>query len=284
MKKYLAALSVVLMIATPVMAQASPDSDLKSFRAYYANKFPEVPMNDYVNGVYAVDQDSRDQWEQAEEFPDYEAYVDKGDELFHKKFANGKSFVDCFPDYEKGVKQNYPYFDEASSKVVTLEGDINACLKANGEKAYRSKKGKIAYVGAYLAYMSRGNLINVKTPSTPKALAAYNRGKKHFYAKRGQLNLSCADCHYTSASSRIRADILSPALGHPSGFPVYRNKWASSSPEGDGMGTLHRRFAGCNNQVRAKPFKAQSDEYKALEYFLTYMSNGLEINGPSLRK
>ena len=50
------------------------------------------------------------------------------------------------------------------------------------------------------------------------------------------------------------------------------------------MGTLHRRYGGCNKQVRAKPFKAQSDEYKALEYFHTYMSNGLELNGPSQRK
>ena len=277
MKKYLAALSVVLMIATPVVTQASPEDDLKTFRSYFTDKFPEVPMNDYVNGVYALDQDSRDQWEQSEEFPEYETHVEQGDELFHKKFANGKSFVNCFPDYEKGIKQSYPHFNEASGKVVTLEGDINKCLKDNGEKTFKWKKGKIAYIGAYIAYMSRGNLINVNTPSTAKALAAYNRGKKHFYAKRGQLNMSCADCHYNNPGGMIRADILSPALGHPSGFPVYRNKWAD-------VGTLHRRFGGCNNQVRAKPFKAQSDEYKALEYFLTYMSNGLEINGPSLRK
>ncbi|MBT8121372.1 MAG: sulfur oxidation c-type cytochrome SoxA, partial [Gammaproteobacteria bacterium] len=84
--------------------------------------------------------------------------------------------------------------------------------------------------------------------------------------------------------SKIRADILSPALGHPTGFPVYRNKWAGASAKGDGMGTLHRRYGGCNKQVRAKPYKAQGPEYTALEYFHTYMSNGLEINGPGARK
>ena len=96
--------------------------------------------------------------------------------------------------------------------------------------------------------------------------------------------MSCADCHFHYAGSKIRADILSPALGHPTGFPVYRNKWAGASAKGDGMGTLHRRYGGCNKQVRAKPFKPQSDEYKALEYFHTYMSNGMEVNGPSQRK
>ena len=283
MKKYLAALSVLLMIATPLAANASPEDDLKSFRAYFTDKFPEVPVDDFINGVYSVDPASREQWEEFEEFPAYEIYISKGENLFHKKFANGKTFANCFPDYENGVRQNYPNFDKASGKIVTMEGDINKCLSDNGEKPFKLKKGKIAYVGAYIAYMSRENSIDVKIPNDPAAIAAYNRGKKHFYAKRGQLNMSCADCHYNNAGNKIRADILSPALGHPTGFPVYRNKWAGSSA-GDGMGTLHRRYGGCNKQVRAKPFKAQSDEYKALEYFHTYMSNGLEVNGPSLRK
>ena len=283
MKKYLAALSALLMIATPVVSQASPEDDLKSFRSYFTDKFPEVPVADFVNGVYSVDAASREQWEQFEEFPAYEIYISKGETLFHKKFANGNNFATCFPDYEKGIRQNYPHFDKASGKIITMEGDINKCLNDNGEKPFKWKKGKIAYVGAYIAYMSRDNLINVKVPNDPAALTIYNRGKKHFYAKRGQLNMSCADCHYNYAGNKIRADILSPALGHPTGFPVYRNKWAGGS-KGDGMGTLHRRYGGCNKQVRAKPFKAQSDEYKALEYFHTYMSNGLEVNGPSLRK
>lgn len=283
MKKYLAALTVLMMIATPLVAQASPESDLKKFRSYFKEKFPKVPMADFVNGVYSVDKASRAQWEQFEEFPAYEIYIAKGDALFHKKFANGKNFASCFPDYKKGVRQNYPYFDKASGSIVTMEGDINKCLTDNGEKPFKWKKGNMAYVGAYIAYMSRDKKLNVATPKSDAALAIYNRGKKHFYAKRGQLNMSCADCHYHYAGSKIRADILSPALGHPSGFPVYRNKWASKS-KGDGMGTLHRRYGGCNKQVRAKPFKAQSDEYKALEYFHTYMSNGLAINAPSLRK
>ena len=283
MKKYLAVLSALLMLITPIASQASPEDDLKSFKSYFTDKFPEVPVADFVNGVYSVDKASREQWEEFEEFPAYEIYISKGEDLFHKNFANGKNFASCFPNYKKGIRQNYPKFDKASGKIITMEGDINKCLTDNGEKKFKWKKGKIAYVGAYIAYMSRGNLLDIDVPNDPAALAIYNRGKKHFYAKRGQLNMSCADCHYNNAGNKIRADILSPALGHPSGFPVYRNKWAGSS-KGDGMGTLHRRYGGCNKQVRAKPFKAQSDEYKALEFFHTYMSNGLEVNGPSLRK
>ena len=284
MNKIANVLTAAFLVVTPFAAQATPDQDLKEFREHFFKKFPDTPKNDFINGVYSVDPASREQWEAFEEFPSYEIFVDKGEELFNKKFANGKGFADCFPNYKKGIRQNYPYFDTKSGEVVTLEGAINKCLTDNGEKPYKLKTGDITYVSAYLSYLSRGNKLNIKVPNDSKAMAAYNRGKKHFYAKRGQLNMSCADCHYHYAGSKIRADILSPALGHPTGFPVYRNKWAGASAKGDGMGTLHRRYGGCNKQVRAKPFKAQSDEYKALEYFHTYMSNGLEVNGPSQRK
>ena len=277
MKKIATALSALLIAATPLVAQSTPDDDLTAFRSYFTKKFPDVPVNDFVNGVYSIDAASREQWEAFEEFPSYEISIDDGEEKFNTKFANGKGYADCFPNYKKGIKQNYPYFDTDSGEIVTMEGAINKCRTDNGEKALKAKKGAITEVGAYITYLSRGNKTNVKVPNDSGAITAYNRGKKHFYAKRGQLNMACADCHYYYSGSKIRADILSPALGHTTGFPVYRNKWA-------GMGTLHRRYGGCNKQVRAKPFKAQSDEYKALEYFHTYMSNGMEINGPSQRK
>jgi len=203
--------------------------------------------------------------------------ISKGEELFNKPFANGKTYASCFKNGGIAIRQNYPYFDTSKGEVITLELAINQCRQANGEKKLKWKKGAIADISAYMAYTSRGQTINIVIPDDPRAVAAYERGKKHFYAKRGQLNMACADCHKFYSGKRIRADLLSPALGHVTHFPVYRSKWG-------GLGTLHRRYAGCNKQVRAKPFKAQSAEYRALEYFHTYMSNGLDVNGPGARK
>jgi len=285
MKKFAVIVSAICMLAAPLLGiAANPDQDLKDFRKYYTERFPATPLQDFTNGVYSVDKASREQWEAFEEFPPYEIYVDKGEELFNKSFKNGKSFASCFPTASKGMKQNYPYFDKSRGEVITVELAINECLKSNGEKPYKYKTGKIAHLAAYIAYKSRGKKGNVQIVNTPESMQWYERGKKHFYAKRGQLNMSCADCHYYNAGNQIRADILSPALGHTSHFPVYRNKWSLASSSGDGMGTLHRRYGGCNKQVRAKPFKAQSEEYRALEYFHTYMSNGLVLNGPGVRK
>ena len=285
MKKIAVITTALTLLCAPIMGfAANPAQDLKDFRNYFTEKFPDTPLHDFVNGVYSVDSASRGQWESFEEFPQYDIYVDKGEALFNKPFKNGKTYSSCFPKANKGIKQNYPYFDSKRNEVITLELAINECRKNNGEKPLKWKTGSMAHLTAYFAYKSRGKKSNVKIVDSAESMKWYERGKKHFYAKRGQLNMSCADCHYSNAGNRIRADILSPALGHTTHFPVYRNSWSLKNKSGDGMGTLHRRYGGCNKQVRAKPFKAQSEEYRALEYFHTYMSSCLTMNGPGIRK
>ena len=209
-----------------------------------------------------------------EEFPPYELSIDSGQAAYEKPFANGKSYADCFGD--GAVRGQYPYWDAERKEVITLELAINECRAENDEEPLKYNKGKMADISAYMSYASRGQSIDVKIPDDD-AMAAYERGKEFYYRKRGQLNFSCFDCHGSGAGSYVRADKLSPAYGHTSHFPVYRSKWG-------GMGTLHRRFGGCNKQVRAKAFKPQSQEYRELEFFLTYMSNGLDYNGPGARK
>ncbi|MEM7016042.1 MAG: sulfur oxidation c-type cytochrome SoxA [Pseudomonadota bacterium] len=259
------------------VVMAGPEDDLKAFQEFYQQKFPEVPFEDYINGVYTINEDARAQWEMIEEFPPYTIAVEEGEELFNTPFANGKTYADCFPNGGIGIRQNYPYFDLESEQVKTLEMEINECREKNGEPPLPWQKGPLASISAYMAYTSRGKTIDIKVPDDPNALAAYERGKQSFYAKRGQLHFSCADCHILSPGLLLRSETLSPALGHTSHFPVYRSGWGE-------LGTLHRRYIVCYRQVRAKPFAAQSEEYRNLEYFQTYMSNGLTINGPGSRK
>jgi sulfur-oxidizing protein SoxA len=277
MKNILAALSLATLLAVSYVASATPQQDLEEFQSFYKERFPNTPFGDFVNGVYSIDAASREQWEEIEEFAPYELNISKGQVLFNSPFANGKTYASCFENGGIGIRQNYPYFDTDRGEVITLELAINECRQANGEKPLKWKKGHIADISAYMASTSTGNVFDIKIPDDPRALAAYERGKKHFYQKRGQLNMACADCHKFYSGNMIRADLLSPALGHLTHFPVYRSKWG-------GLGTTHRRYGGCNKQVRAKPFPAQSEEYRALEYFHTYMSNGLAVNGPGARK
>lgn len=277
MKRLLVIAATAVLTAVPLISSASPEDDLKAFRGYFMERFPNVPLEEFANGVYAIDPASREQWEAIEEFPPYEIAIEEGEEIFNTPFKNGKTFASCFRNGGIGIKSDYPYFDTKSGKVKTIELEINECLEKNGEKPMKYKKGKIASVSAYMAYTTRGQVTDIKIPHDQRALDAYEKGKVFYYARRGQLNMACAHCHVDNAGNKIRADILSPALGHLSHFPVYRSKWG-------GLGTTHRRFGGCNKQVRAKPFKAQSDQYRNLEYFLTYMGNGIPWNGPGARK
>ncbi len=277
-------MGVVAMSCTTAAVQASPSDDLKAYQAYFVERFPDTEFSDFKNGVYSINENFRQQWESIEEFPPYEQYVEKGEEEWNKPFSNGKGYASCFGEDVAVIRSHYPHWSAERGAVVTLEGELNRCREENGEKALKWKTGTLAHLSAYISYQGRGKEVNVEIPDDPRALEAYEEGKRFYYAKRGQLNLACADCHVYNSGQNLRRELLSPGLGQMTGWPVFRAKWSGKSASGDGLGTLHRRFGGCNKQVRAKPFKAQSQQYRNLEYFLTYMSNGLEFNGPSYRK
>ena len=280
MKKLFAAMLSVGMTLTAVTAIASPADDLDALKTYFQKRFPDKDLNDFVNGAYALNADKRINWEGIEEFPPYEDLRDLGGEIWAKPFANGKTFAACFGDDPSAVRVRYPRWDDKTKAVVTLEGAINKCLKDNGEKPFKWKKGKLAYVSTYLASQANGQKLAVQVPA--EAMDAYNDGKQFFYAKRGQLNLSCADCHVYNAGNFARGNVLSPLYGQVTHFPVWRGKWAKK--KGDGFGTLHRRYGGCMKQVRARPLKAQGKTFRNLELFHQAMSNGLEINAPGYRE
>ncbi len=271
-----AAMGLSLGIAGTVNASGVQE-DIDRFQRHFTTTFPKVPKEEFVNGVYAIDPVGRENWEAIEEFPPYEPFIEEGESMWNTPFANGKGYQDCFKD-GPAQRKNYPHWDKARKMVITLPLAVNECREANGEKPLKYKKGTIANLLAYMAYESRGQVTNVVVPADDAdAIAAYEAGKQFWFARRGQLNFACAHCHAQLPGKSIRAEVLSPALGHTTAWPVYRSKWGE-------LGTLHRRFSGCNSQVRAKPFKAQGEEYRNLEYFLTAMSNGLEFNGPGARK
>ena len=134
----------------------------------------------------------------------------------------------------------------------------------------------MAALTAYMAFTSRGKPMDIKIPNDPRALAAYKKGKEYFYTRRGQFNMSCASCHVQSPGNHIRTEMLAPALGIMNALPIYRSEWGS-------MGSTSRRLTTCNSQIRGVPLKPEAEEYRDVEYFLSYMANGLPISGPGAR-
>ncbi len=265
-----------LTLAAPAADTPDPAADAKAFRNYFVTKFPKVKLEDFVNGPYSMNEDMRRQWEEKEQFPPYEFSLDAGKEMFSRPFKNGKSYADCFPNQGIGIRQNYPYFDTNEGKVITLELALNKCRETNGEAALSYVRDDMAALTAYMAFTSRDKPFDIKIPDDPRALEAYQNGKRYFYTRRGQLNFSCATCHVQNPGERMRAEILAPALGILNAMPIYRSEWG-------GMGTISRRFTTCNSQIRGVPLEPQAEEYRDLEYYLSYVSNGLPISGPGSR-
>jgi L-cysteine S-thiosulfotransferase len=274
----LAAMAMFAFAAPPVLAAdtANPQAEFEAFRHYFTQRFPNVKLDDFVNGPYSMDEGLRKQWEEIDAFPPYQFAVDKGKQMFETPFANGKTYGDCFPDKGIGIRQNYPYFDTKSGEVITLDVALNQCREANGEKPLNYNQDDMAALTAYMAFTSRGKPFDIKIPDDPRALAAYRKGEEYFYTRRGQLNFSCASCHVQSAGEHIRTEVLAPALGIIAAMPIYRSAWG-------GMGTTSRRLRTCNSQVGAVPLKAEDELYRDVEYFLSYMSNGLPVSGPGAR-
>ena len=78
---YLAVAAFAALCATkPAGASDKPDpaADANAFRNYFVKKFPNVKLEDFVNGPYALDQDMRRQWEEKEQFPPYEFSLETG--------------------------------------------------------------------------------------------------------------------------------------------------------------------------------------------------------------
>jgi sulfur-oxidizing protein SoxA len=274
----MAPLTVIATLLFAFSANAAPEQDRQQFLERYQRLFPALQLADYGDGVYALDADARASWQAIEEFPPYEIAVENGMKAFNRAFKNGKHYRDCFPNNGIGIAQTYPRWDKAKGQVVTLSLAVNDCRIANGEAALPEQKGALVDLLAYMAYTSRGKPIAIDVPKDdPRALAAYEQGKQYYFQRRGRLDFSCATCHFQNAGKHIRTELLSPAVGHTSHWPVYRLKWGE-------MGTLHRRFIGCLEQIRAPVDAPQSEAFRNLEYFLSYLGNGIPGNGPSVRK
>lgn len=266
-------LGVTATATTSIAATTDPEQSRLQMIDFLQAKYPNIKHEEFINGAYIFSPDKFMQWEAAEEFPPYLDFIDAGEALYDKDKA---TYDKCFGSDVTKVRVVFPRFNDKTNQVETLEEQINKCRTDAGLKAFKWKKGNIANLSAYFADQARGQKIDVKIDSEG-AKKAFLSGQAFYVQPLGQLGLSCAKCHTYNAGKRARGNTLSASLGHTTHFPVYRAKWKN-------LGTMHRRYGGCNKNMRAVPAKAQSEIYKNLEFFQAYMDNGLEINGPGYRE
>ncbi|MCB1512151.1 MAG: sulfur oxidation c-type cytochrome SoxA [Hyphomicrobiaceae bacterium] len=203
--------------------------------------------------------------------------VELGRELWSKADGKaGKSCQSCHNDAKasmKGVRAQMPKWNAAKKRPLTLEQTVNLCrTERMGAKKWKWESNEMLGMTAFVGLQSRGMPVNVKTDGDMQPWWA--KGKKLYYTRTGQLDLSCASCHEANSGRMIRADHLSQ--GHINGFPLYRFKWQK-------MGSIHRRLKGCVKDTRATPYNVGSDEMVALELYVASRGQGLSVETPAVR-
>jgi len=278
MKKYSCVVCVGLLLAFPNFGSSAvdPAQDLEKYQSFFKQRFPDMTLSDLANGMYNFSEDKRSQYEDIMQIPPYEAALEEGKALYETPFANGKRYADCFPNKGIGIANTYPKFDAKSGAVMTLEAAINECRETNGEKALAYLRGNLIKIAAYMTDTARGKPIAIEVPNDPRALAAYEEGKRIYFSRRGPREFACYHCHWQTSGLRIRGNELSPAVGQAANFPVYRSDWGE-------LGSLQLRYKGCMNNVGSIPLQEQSKEMNNLQYFHTYLSNGVPMSAPNSR-
>ena len=272
----------LLTVSFPAGADSIPPvaevrNDIRQFQDFFLSRFPGVPLESYRDGVAALPQYSR-QRENRDLLlaaPPHLDEVEAGRTVWDAPMSSGLSLRDCFSGKPPPIA--YPYFFDG--EVRTVAGDINLCRSQNGEAPLDAMGSEMARLVAAFKDPWRGQPLDVDYREE-EVRRLYAIGRHYFWAKRGQMNLSCANCHVHNAGNRLRGHVLSAALGHGMGYPAYSIRWSLG---GDPMGTLHRQYAYCNALAGAAPLEAQSETYVGLELYQAIMNSGIPLSAPALR-
>ncbi|MBL6079164.1 sulfur oxidation c-type cytochrome SoxA [Belnapia sp. T18] len=170
----------------------------------------------------------------------------------------------------RGVAARYPALDAAP---IDLAGRIAQCQEARQHRTPFPRESEEALaLAAVIGLQSRGMPVN--PPDDPRLAPALARGEALYRERRGQLDLSCAQCHDANAGRHLAGSPIPEA--HPTGYPLYRLEW-------QGMGSLQRRLRNCMMGVRSEPYAYGAPEYVAIELFLMRRAAGMAVETPAVR-
>ena len=212
-------------------------------------------------------------------------WLDKGTALWADP-SRGPSCQSCHGAVEtlKNSAATYPRMGTKPAgkpNLVNLEDQITACSARGGREAFKVEEDEVLSLSALLHNAAKGQKIDVKidgkASTEHKELwqTRLNRGTALFSTRLGRINLACIHCHDQNIGRQMRLDVVSP--GNPTGFPIYRMSWQR-------LGSVERRLRACYSGVQAVLPAPGHEDLRDLELYLKVRSNGLLIDGPSIRR
>ena len=254
-------------LALPTAALAAAEDVRTELTARLQAALPGVAPVDYALGAAAFDPELRARLEENANAATASGVLEEGRKLWQRKFKDGRTLAGCFPNGGRRIAGAYPQYDARLKRVVTLETAINQCLKSHKEAPLEVDEPKsMGAVVAYVRSLSEGQKIAVRVPAA--AEDRFQEGRRLYFTRMGQQNYACASCHVQGAGKRFAELTLSPPNGQAAHATVIRNGLAVG---------LQARIRECLERMGAAPFAAGSEELNNVEYFLTYLSNGLPL-------
>ena len=204
-------------------------------------------------------------------------WVERGMELWDAEDGTeGRSCASCHQDADesmKGVATTYPVYAPELGKLINIEQRINQCrTERMGAEPWKWESDQLLAMTTFVRNQSHG--MSLSPAIDGEAAPFFEKGKDFYEQRRGQLDLACMHCHQFYAGGQLRANVLSQ--GQTNGFPTYRLKWQK-------VGSVHRRFRGCNDQVRAEKLPYGADDYVNLELYTNWRGRGLPVETPAVR-
>ena len=203
-------------------------------------------------------------------------WVERGKQLFEQAAENGAaSCGSCHAgDTLRGIATRYPAYDAGAKRVIDLEDRINACRTRFQRMPFFARgSDDLLALTAFLANASRGMPVHVSIAGG--ARPAFERAARFYRARRGQMNLSCSNCHDANYDRRLLGETISQ--GHGTAFPAYRLEWQT-------LGSLQRRLRACLFGIRARVPPEGTQALTELELYLAWRADGLPIEAPGVRR
>ena len=262
--------ALLALACCATVVHATPESTREELLKRLQSLWPQLTPAVLAGGATAFDAELRAEVEA--HAAEAKATGTAGKARWERKFKDGRSLASCFPNGGRRVAAQYPLFDPKLKRVITLETAINQCLKSHNEAALDVQEPDMAALVAYLRSLANGQKVAVRMPAA--AVDRFEQGRRLYFTRLGQRNFACASCHVQSQGKHFGDETLSSAVGAAAHWPVIR---------GGAPVTLQMRMRECLELMGAAPFPAGSDELNHLEYFLTYLANGLPVQANAWR-
>ncbi len=253
------------------------DEEIEQFKAFFLERFFSTSLDEFNEGPYSLPQSAPQAatFRFLEQLPPYmHALIPARSEW--NRIYNGITLKNCMSQHPPASQ--FPY--TLDNRVMSIEMAILGCLELQGRSIVESDFMELAALTAVFREQARGTASQINLDDG-KLKTLYREGYRIFWSRQGQYNYSCASCHVHNAGNTLAGELISPALGHTTAFPVYSQTRALQT--GNGWVTLHEQYQQCISRTGAVAPPLGDRRLLALEVFQTMNDVSVPLKAPQSR-